>query len=261
LTPSLDALDVDGYVVLRGVIDTDVLDAMQAKLDDDIAEIQRRAGSDGLEHFGGHVSHAMPPFNEHIHSGIVTNPLVIQLTCRILGAGLHLHFYNCNTVMPGSEEQYLHRDAPHLGPDPIHPIISVIVNVPTADVDESNGAIEVWPGTHRFPGSTRVGAQAEARQRAVVPPVRVPTRKGDVLLRDPRLWHRGMPNPSAEPRHMIAMVHSKWFYQRDVTIPVTHDALHAFDDEVLTTRVHLVPDDYDYLSEAARDPGHMTRSR
>ena len=51
---------------------------------------------------------------------------------------------------------------------------------------------------------------------------------------------------------MIAMLHSKWFYWRDTTTPVTRGALHSFDDDVLTTRVELVPDDYDYLSEVVR---------
>jgi hypothetical protein len=30
---------------------------------------------------------------------------------------------------------------------------------------------------------------------------------------------------------------------------VTRGALRAFDDEILTTRLELVPDDFDYLSE------------
>ncbi len=37
-------------------------------------------------------------------------------------------------------------------------------------------------------------------------PVRGVFSKGDVLLRDSLLWHRGVPNPSDEFRHMIAMV-------------------------------------------------------
>jgi hypothetical protein len=41
--------------------------------------------------------------------------------------------------------------------------------------------------------------------------VRGAFRKGDVLLRDSCLWHRGVPNPSDEFRHMIAMV----FVSRD----------------------------------------------
>jgi ectoine hydroxylase-related dioxygenase (phytanoyl-CoA dioxygenase family) len=81
------------------------------------------------------------------------------------------------------------------------------------------------------------------------------SRKGDAVLRDPRLWHCAVPNPGTEIRHMIAMVHSKRFYQRDTTIPVAKGALHSFDDEVLTTRVELVDDDYDYMAESL----HLTQ--
>lgn len=58
---------------------------------------------------------------------------------------------------------------------------------------------------------------------------------------------------------MVAMVHSKRYYERDAAIPVTGDALHAFDDDVLTTRVELVSDDYDYLAESLHliEPDHL----
>jgi Phytanoyl-CoA dioxygenase (PhyH) len=252
LKAAVEAIRVDGYVVLGGVVDLAVLDALKPKLDEDTAELLRRGEWGGTGQLPGHLSQSMPRSKEHIYRDVVTNPLVIQVTAEILGEGLHNHFYNGNTNMLGSEVQPLHRDAPHLWPDPVHPVTSLVINMSPIDVDESNGATELWPGTHLILGSTGVTAAAEEERRAVVPPVRAVTRKGDAVVRDPRLWHRGVPNLGTETRHMIAMVHSKWFYRRDTTIPVTRGALHSFDDEVLTTRVELVPDDYDYLSEVVR---------
>jgi hypothetical protein len=252
LKAAVEAIRVDGYVILGGVVGVAVLDAMKPKLDEDTAELLRRGEWGGMGQLPGHLSQSMPPFKEHIYSDVVTNPLVIQVTSKILGEGVHLHFYNGNTNVPGSQVQPLHRDAPHLWPDPIHPVTSIVINMSPIDVDESNGATELWPATHRMLGSTRVSDAAAEERRAVVPPVRAVTRKGDAVLRDPRLWHRGVPNLGTEVRHMVAMVHSKWFYESDTTIPVTRGALHSFDDEVLTTRVELVPDDYDYLSDAVR---------
>jgi len=249
LKVAVEAIDADGYVILGGVIDLAVLDAMKRKLDEDTAELLRRGKRGDTGQLPGHLSQPMPCSKEHIYGDVVTNPLVIQVTAKILGEGVHNHFYNCNTNMPGSPKQSLHRDAPNLWVDPVHPTTSIVVNMSPIDVDESNGATELWPGTHRILGLTRVSERAEAKRRAVFPPVRAVSRKGDAVLRDPRLWHRGMPNTGTEARHMIAMVHSKWFYERETTISVTHGALHSFDDDVLTTRVELVPDDYDYLSE------------
>ncbi|MFN8573755.1 MAG: phytanoyl-CoA dioxygenase family protein [Gemmatimonadaceae bacterium] len=242
-----DALRVDGYVVLGGVVDLAALDAMKAKLDADTADLLSRTKERGA--IPGHLSQSMPRSRAHIHRSIVANDFVIQVTAAVLGEGVHNHFYNCNTNLPRSNTQPLHRDAAHLWPDPIHPITSIIVNISPIDVDEKNGATELWPGTQRLLGSTRIGRSEEKARRASEPPVRVVTRKGDAVLRDPRQWHRGVPNRGREARHMIAMVHSKWFYESETCIPVTRDALDAFDHEVLTTRVELVPDDYDYLSE------------
>lgn len=241
----VDAIHTEGWVVLAGAVSLPVLDAMKRKLDEDTAELLRR-GAVGDPR--GHLSQAMSCSPEHIHSDVVTNSLVIQVTARILGEGLHHHFYNCNTNLPGSLTQPLHRDAPHLWPDPVHPVTSIIVNVAPIDVTETNGAIELWPRTHRLLGATRIGRAEEDERRLVAPPIRAVTRKGDVLLRDPRLWHRGVPNRDTEPRHLVAMVHSKWFYQSDAVLSVTASALAAFDDEILTTRVEVVPDDYDYLT-------------
>jgi ectoine hydroxylase-related dioxygenase (phytanoyl-CoA dioxygenase family) len=236
-------------VILGGAVDHEVLDNLKRKLDEDTEELARRARWSGTQELPGHLSQPMPCSREHIHPEIVTNPFVVQVTAKILGEGVHLHFYNGNTNIPGSGTQPLHRDAPNFWNDPIHPIISIVINMSPIDVDASNGATELWPSTQRLIGSMRISEEAEVARRAVAPPVRVITRKGDAVLRDPRLWHRGVPNPGTEPRHMIAMVHSKWFYEQDAAIPVTSDALRSFDHDVLQTRLQVVPDDYDYLSE------------
>ena len=43
----------------------------------------------------------------------------------------------------------------------------------------------------------------EEERHAVVTPVRAVTRRDDAVLRDPRRWHRSMPNPGTEAGHMI----------------------------------------------------------
>lgn len=249
LGAAVAALDEDGYVVLGGAVAHGALDAIKPKLDEDTDELLRRGRWGGAGQVPGHLQQSMPRSKEHIHADIVTNPLIIQVTAAILGDGLHNHFYNGNTNLPGSKTQPLHRDTGHLWPDLMHPTTSVVINVSPVEVDESNGATEIWPGTHKILGPVHVAESDEHARRADVPPVRAASAKGDAVLRDIRLWHRGVPNDGAEGRHMIGMVHSKWFYLRGTTIPVTKSAEHSFDDEVLTTRVEIVPDDYDYLSE------------
>ena len=155
LKAAVEAILVEGYVVLGGVVDVAVLDAMKPKLDDDTAKLFGRVQRAGTGQFPGHLSQSMPRSKEHIYSDVVRNRFVIQVTAAILGEGVHNHFYNCNTNMPGSQIQPLHRDAPHLWSDPIHPVTSIVINISPIDVDESNGATELWPGTHRILGLDR----------------------------------------------------------------------------------------------------------
>jgi hypothetical protein len=252
LAQAVAAIADDGYVILGGAVGTSTLDAIKPKLVEDTDELRRRGRWGGAGHRPGHLQQAMPRSREHIYADIVTNPLIIQVTEAVLGEGVHNHFYNGNTNLPGSQAQPLHRDSGHLWPDVIHPTTSIVINISPVDVDETNGATEIWPGTHQVAGPVMVSEDEENARREVVPPVRASSRKGDAVLRDVRLWHRGVPNHGTEPRHMIGMVHSRWFYVRGTTIAVTKDAEHSFDDEVLTTRVAIVPDDYDYLSELIR---------
>lgn len=248
LKSAVEAIEADGFVVLGGVIDPGVLDELKPKLDEDTAELLRRGEWGGAGKLPGHLQQAMPRSGRYIHRDIVTNPLIIEVTHAVLGDGVHNGSYNGNTNLPGSQRQPLHRDAEHLWPHLVHPTVTMIINVYPIDVDETNAATEIWPGTHQILGPRRVSEDDEEQRRATVPPVLAITRKGDAVLRDIRLWHRGVPNTSNAVRHMIAMSHSARWYAPGGPIRVTADAAPKFTDDILSTPVEVVPDDYDYLS-------------
>jgi hypothetical protein len=71
----------------------------------------------------------------------------------------------------------------------------------------ANGSTEVWPGSHLAEASASGAITAETReaQRAVAPPVQLQVPKGGVAFRELRVWHRGQPNTSALPRHMLCL--------------------------------------------------------
>jgi ectoine hydroxylase-related dioxygenase (phytanoyl-CoA dioxygenase family) len=103
----------------------------------------------------------------------------------------------------------------------------VVANTALNDFTLENGATEFWLGTHAFSdendqtiatpetvfGKQKVGTPScpvredvvEARRR-VRPPVRAIMGKGDVMLRDFRCWHAGMPNATDEDRIMVAQI-------------------------------------------------------
>jgi ectoine hydroxylase-related dioxygenase (phytanoyl-CoA dioxygenase family) len=199
----------DGIVVLEQVIAHGPLDVLKARMDRDSAELLAFCDSvGGNPRDRGHLQQGPPPLLPYVFADYVANPLIAGALRAILGADAYCEFYNGNTNCPGSTYQQLHLDAAHEAADGAQaaPTSAVVVNVAPQDVDENNGAVELWPGTHRIVVPTPVPDGAVELRRSEVPPIRGAFRKGDVLLRDSRVWHRGVPNPSTEYRHMIAMV-------------------------------------------------------
>lgn len=206
---AVDAIRVEGYVVLENVISHEHLDILRERMDADsqiLIKAEKWGGAGGLK---GHLQQGPPPFAPYIFKDIVANPYVVQVTKALLGPGLYNNFYNGNTNCPGSTTQPLHRDGDHLWQDQevAHPTAQVVVNISPQDTSEENGSVELWPGSHLDISGRQIDAAHEEERRKIAPPVRGNAKKGSVLIRDIRLWHRGVPNLSDEPRHMIAMIH------------------------------------------------------
>ncbi|MYA04773.1 MAG: phytanoyl-CoA dioxygenase family protein [Caldilineaceae bacterium SB0664_bin_22] len=220
LQRAVQAVLHDGYVILRDVIDPDHLDGLLPRMTADSRRLIASEKWGGAGRLPGHLQQAPPPFAPFVFRDIVANPFAVQVTHGILGEGLYNRFYNGNTNCPGSQMQPLHTDAAPLWPNlrTAHPPVSLVVNVSLVDVTEDNGSTELWPGTHLLSlgGARRVDIETETQRRAEVPPVRANTAKGSLVIRDTRLWHRGMPNLSNQIRHMIAMVHNiHWLARPD----------------------------------------------
>ena len=206
---AVEAIRVDGYVVLENVVSHEHLDILRERMDADaqiLIKAEKWGGAGGLK---GHLQLGPPPFAPYIFRDIVANPYVVQVTKALLGSGVYNNFYNGNTNCPGSTTQPLHRDGDHLWLDQeiAHPTAQVVVNISPQDTTEENGSVELWPGSHLDVSGRRIDAAHEEERRKIAPPVRGNAKKGSVLIRDIRLWHRGVPNRSDAPRHMIAMIH------------------------------------------------------
>lgn len=201
----------DGFVILRDVVDHDHLDALLPRMTADSERLIAAEKWGGAGRLPGHLQQGPPPIAPYVFKDIVANPFAIQVTHSILGDGMYNRFYNGNTNCPNSPMQPLHADAGLWpGVDVPHPPTTLIVNVSLVDVTEENGSTQLWPGTHLLPtlSDRRVDEETEARRKAAVPPVRANTRKGSLVIRDARLWHRGMPNLTNTIRHMIALIHN-----------------------------------------------------
>ena len=189
-----------------------------------------------------------PPLTPSLmHTDIWANLPASTITTAILGPSPRVNYVNGNTNLGNfnGARQRVHAD---LTFNHASFPFALVANYYLEDVSGKNGVTELWLGSHRDttfrdhlagypvdPTSTeerkkgkdgRVGAYdktletkfgireelLEAR-RAFAPPIRPSIRKGSVIIRDLRLWHAGHPNPSPNPRIMLAFVHTPWWYR------------------------------------------------
>ena len=252
---AVNAIRVDGYVILENVIDHDHLDILRERMDADSQILINAEKWGGAGRLIGHLQQGPPPYAPYIFRDIVANPLVVQVTQELLGPGLYNNFYNGNTNCPGSTTQPLHRDGAHLWPDQevAHPTAEVVVNISPQDTTEENGSVEIWPGSHLEVSGKRIDEEEEEARRKIVPPIRGSAKKGSALIRDMRLWHRGVPNPSDKPRHMIAMIHRVSWLRSDRRLKYNTGCEAAFENSNLDHNAEFIDfvgkkiDEYDYL--------------
>jgi ectoine hydroxylase-related dioxygenase (phytanoyl-CoA dioxygenase family) len=250
LQQAVDALRTEGYVVLENVVSHEHLDRLRERMDEDSEKLIAAKKWGGAGQLPGHLQQGPPPFAPFVFSDIVANPFIIQVTRELLGEGLYNSFYNGNTNCPGSGTQPLHGDSRNLWPnmEVAHPAASVVINISPMDVSEENGSVELWPGSHletRVYG--RIDEAAEAARRKIAPPVRGNAKKGSALIRDMRLWHRGVPNRSDQPRHMIAMIHNVRWLQRSKPLRFNKGCEAAFANGELDHHAEFTDETLDYL--------------
>ncbi|RKU34931.1 hypothetical protein C6496_18915 [Candidatus Poribacteria bacterium] len=252
---AVQAIHVDGYVILENVISHEHLDILRERMDADSHILINAEKWGGAGRLKGHLQQGPPPYAPYIFRDIVANPYVVQVTRELLGAGLYNNFYNGNTNCPGSTTQPLHRDGAHLWPDQeiAHPTAEVVVNISPQDTTEENGSVEIWPGSHLEVSGKRIAEEEEEARREICPPIRGSAKKGSALIRDMRLWHRGVPNPSDKPRHMIAMIHRVSWLGSNRRLKYNTGCEAAFEDSDLDHNAEFLDfaknkiDDYDYL--------------
>ena len=218
LALALRTLRDAGLVVLEGVYDrawiADFRAAYNVELERYIAD---RGGMDAINakafgkgHIGMHLP-LVPPFSDQ---RIVAHPIAVQVMVRALGEDLRCSFYHSNTAYPGSAHQEIHRDSGPLFGSELGvptPIVHVVLNIPLCDFTIENGSTEVWPGSHLIvdtvPGD---GSRTELAARVEhLASTRTNLRAGSIVIRDLRMWHRGMPNRSNEVRTMLAIVYRR----------------------------------------------------
>jgi ectoine hydroxylase-related dioxygenase (phytanoyl-CoA dioxygenase family) len=221
-------LKIKGYVIIEDVFDDAQLTALKARFDELLtAFVEKTDPNRGASRYG------MPlPFEAPFASTtLVANPIILQVIRSILGEDVICSFFASDTALSGSQYQQAHSDVEPLFPqdDISLPPFCYVVNIPLVDFREDNGPTEIWPyGTHLvgdprvvpIPDFTRIQELRESPlgrfTEEEMTPQQVITPAGSVVIRDIRMWHRGTPNRSNEPRPMMAMVYNRPWYNHGV---------------------------------------------
>jgi hypothetical protein len=254
LATAVEAMHEDGVVALRQAIDLAPVDTLGARMLEDLAQYAELYEIDN--NFQGVRP---PPFHPFLFPEIVFNEPAIAVSRAILGPGATLSSYGANTAFVGSQTQHVHADAVPPQPGPLGPCTLLVVNVPLVDMTEENGATIYWPGTHqdtrlhsgnRFPTEEMI-AEWEAQR----PAERVLAQRGDLVLRDMRVWHGGMPNRTQTHRPMLALVHR--YEKPEQGTFEAEEGSEAFwsSHSLLQTSPLFVPKPIDYLRQGHSRPG------
>ncbi|KAG8162350.1 hypothetical protein KVR01_008115 [Diaporthe batatas] len=218
-----------------------------------------------------------------LHEDVYFNSFLLQVASPPIWNWLTANTALANTA---GMRQHEHKDT--LFDHPQCPYY-IIANVPLCDFSAANGATEFWLGSHAattvadqqpVTDATRaawapeaasdripwISDEAKEARRAVRAPVQPAARRGDIMIRDLRTWHAGMPNTSGEHRIMLGLgyqspVHPN--YTQRLHLPVSQQGFflgrargrvevraNFYDDEVLEkSRPDLVFDPRSRFSE------------
>ena len=158
------------------------------------------------------------PFNSPY---LLANPFAAPILEELLDARFYCKSVSSDTCVKGSVYQAPHRDLDFYdGADPF----GCVVNIPLMHCGLHNGPIEVWPnGSHLWhkklffkfglPPNQQDGDNPPVEDfMKHIPSKLVDLQPGDLMIRDPGMWHRGTPNTTEDPRTMLTISYFRRSY-------------------------------------------------
>jgi len=270
LQMALEGLHQDGMVILQNVVSVDHCDQLHKHMSGDRDRILRERHAGAKVYNQGVKSNILqaPPFTkpELLFEDVHFNPFVIQVMNAYLGERPKWVMSTGNNALAGTGglRQPVHKDTRFR--HPYCPFV-VVANTAVSEFTLENGATEFWLGSHAHTderhqtvatpetvfGKQKIGSPScpvledavEAR-RAIRPPVQACMKKGDVMLRDFRCWHAGMPNATDTDRIMIAQIWmAPWFpnYRLRLNLPMSQAKFFMGHNKKMEVVANLVSDE------------------
>jgi hypothetical protein len=217
-------IETRGFAVVGGLISLETCELLMSSVLEDAERVRAlEKPTPHEERTGrGHLQLGLRRFAPYVRPDLVANPLIEHVVAAVLGPAAWFGFYSGNVNLPGSVHQPLHYDRPFSwrtrekaerdGQSWPPPTTTLSCSVALSEIMGGNGATEIYPGTHletavtEWPLGERVSNHPDLIERWG-PPERMTIPAGGICFRDPRMWHRGVPNPSDQARPMIAITY------------------------------------------------------
>lgn len=210
LAEMYSALDVDGAVIVEGLLPPDVVARVNAEVDPAVAAADPDAPmfNPMAKAFMGAVTKnvpGVPGISPTFATDVMCHPILLGLADQVLGPGCARFQLNLGQILergPGSVDQWLHRDegvwndVPR--PSPELELASVIALV---DFTADNGATRIVPGSHRWPDR-----QAPMDQQSQPAPDQIVVAEmpaGSAVIYTGGVIHGGGPNTTDDPRRAV----------------------------------------------------------
>ncbi|KAH8898755.1 hypothetical protein GQ53DRAFT_877877 [Thozetella sp. PMI_491] len=227
LYDAVEAFFGDGFVVLENAVHDDMIDSLNQRM---LQDTERLMAGEGLSHYaplnnkvaengakaGGNLSQVPPLEKEWLSPEIFANKHAARVISYILGPKPEVHFLRSNTLLNNDDRQRVHSDMRFEHPN--HPF-AITQNVCLCDCGPENGMTELWLGTQNTGveirpqlGEPFIDEKFVEERRKIRPPIYPQVKKGSILVRDLRLWHAGMPNPTNNVRILLTInYYAGWF--------------------------------------------------
>ncbi|KAL4937122.1 hypothetical protein BDV06DRAFT_216135 [Aspergillus oleicola] len=240
LAKAIAGMHRDGLVVLENAADVAHVDQLNGILAPE-AEILAKLPT---THFNnnsingkptGNMSQAPPMTPDLMYDDIWANPAAVEVISALLGPKPRVNYVNGNTALGGfnGARQRVHAD--FSSPHATYPF-AIVANIYLSDVSPANGSTELWLGSHRnttfadhrnyLHPELDFGIREDllVERQKYAPPIQPVVKRGSVVLRDLRLWHAGLANPTRDPRMMLAFVHTPAWYLCPGKVVLPEDA-------------------------------------
>lgn len=202
-------LHLNGYVLFPGFLPVDLIEAMHEQFQPiyrgELARVE--AGDTSSLRGRNRMSFDIKVYVEKLKGPLDDdrfrrNPIIEELVDAVLGRWRYgvtkaeCPFKDADTMAWHPD---VSNDQPRERHEPVRPS-RLTFNVPLVDVTDSNGPMEVIPGSHRL---HHFGVQEHIYRMTRVHSVKILMNRGDAMLRDGNLLHRGSPNLTDDPRILL----------------------------------------------------------